>query len=220
MVREFVEGARAVKEVKGLAALTWLVVAVLFAFGIEQVVQVLVVRERLDLDADAVGVLIACTGIGGLLAVPFSARLAAHRNAGRLLAISGLLMGAPLALLAVTNSLAVAGALMVVEGVGNIFLDVLAITLLQRVCPDRLLGRVFSLQDTSGSLAQLVGTDQRAGAHQPRRPRVRARRRRRIALRRIAAVAAGPASDFHSHRGRTGSPRSDRGRARRAGNSG
>ena len=96
MVREFVKGARAVKEVKGLAALTWLVVAVLFAFGIEQVVQVLVVRERLDLDADAVGVLIACTGIGGLLAVPFSARLAAHRNAGRLLAISGLLMGAPL----------------------------------------------------------------------------------------------------------------------------
>jgi MFS family permease len=158
MVREFVEGARAVKEVKGLAALTLLVVAVLFAFGIEQVVQVLVVRDRLDLDADAVGVLIACTGIGGLLAVPFSARLAAHRNAGRLLAISGLLMGAPLALLAVTNHLAVAGALMVVEGVGNIFLDVLAITLLQRVCPDRLLGRVFSLQDTSGSLAQLAGT--------------------------------------------------------------
>lgn len=158
LVAQFVEGVRAMREFKGLAALTLLLVAVLFAYGLEQVVQVLVVRDRLDLDADAVGVLVACTGVGGLLAVPFSARLAPQRNGGRLLAVSGLLMGVPLAFLAITDSLIVAGGLMVVEGVGNIFFDVLLITLLQRVCPDRLLGRVFSLQDTSGSFAQLVGT--------------------------------------------------------------
>jgi MFS family permease len=157
-MRQLVEGTRAMRQVAGLAAMTLLVVAVLFAYGIEQVVQVFVVRDRLDLDADAVGVLIACTGVGGLLAVPFSARLARHRHGGRLLAASGVLMGAPLALLSIAGSLPVAGALMVVEGVGNITFDVLLMTLLQRLCPERLIGRVFSLQDTSGALAQLLGT--------------------------------------------------------------
>ena len=81
-------------------------------------------------------------GAGGI-AVPFTARIfAAQPNAGGLLAASGLLMGLPLALLAVTTSPIVAGGLMVVEGVGNITLDVLFITMLQRACPEALLGRV------------------------------------------------------------------------------
>jgi len=158
VLQQLGEGARALREVQGLAALTMLLVAVLFAYGIEQVVQVLVVRDRLDMGAGGVGVLTACVGIGGMIAVPFSARLAARRDAGRLLATSGLLMGGPLALLAVTSSPVVAGGLMVVEGVGNITLDVLLITMLQRACPERLLGRVYSLQDSGGALAQLCGT--------------------------------------------------------------
>ena len=157
-VAQLAEGVRAIREVPGLAALTLLLVAVLFAYGVEQVVTVLVVQERLGLPADRIGVLSACLGAGGLLAVPFSARLAARGDAGRMLAIAGVLMGLPLALLAVTDNLLVAGGLMVVEGMGNIALDVLAITLLQRACPEALLGRVFSLQDTSSSLAQLIGS--------------------------------------------------------------
>ena len=155
---QFTEGVRAVRHVPGLAALTLLLVSVLFAYGVEQVVTVLVVRDRLGLPADRIGVLSACLGAGGLLAVPLVARLAARRDAGRMLAIAGVLMGLPLALLAVTDNLIVAGGLMVVEGVGNIALDVLAITLLQRACPEALLGRVYSLQDTGGSLAQLLGS--------------------------------------------------------------
>jgi MFS family permease len=155
---QLVEGGRAIRQVPGLAALTVMLVAVLFAFGIETVVQVLVVTERLGRDAGSVGVLLACVGVGGLLAVPFSAKLAGRRDAGRMLAVSGLLMGAPLALLSVVSNFYLACALMVVEGVGNIVLDVLVVTLLQRACPERLLGRVFSLQDSASSLAQLVGS--------------------------------------------------------------
>lgn len=66
-------------------------------------------------------------------------------------------MGLPLALLAVIQSPVLAGGLMVVEGFGNILFDVLLITLLQRLCPEQLLGRVFSVQDSCGSLAQLTG---------------------------------------------------------------
>ena len=46
---------------------------------------------------------------------------------------------------------------MVVEGAGNVLLDVLFITLLQRLCAEAVMGRVFALQDAGSSLAQLVG---------------------------------------------------------------
>jgi MFS family permease len=133
-------------------------VFVMFAYGIESVVQVLVVRDRLGEEASGVGILTACIGVGGLAAIPLAPRMARQRNTGQLLAVSGLLMGAPLALLAVTSQLWVAGALMFVEGVGNIMLDVLFVTLLQRVCPELLLGRVYALQDSAGALAMLGGT--------------------------------------------------------------
>ena len=67
-------------------------------------------------------------------------------------------MGLPLALLAVTSQVWVAAGLMVVEGVGNIMLDVLFVTLLQRACAEALLGRVYALQDSAGAMAQLAGT--------------------------------------------------------------
>ena len=156
--RSLAEGGSALRRVPGLAAMTLILAAILFAYGIEQVVQVLVSRDRLDMGADGVGVLNACLGAGGLLAAPFAGRLAARQDAGRLLALAGVMMGVPLALLSVTSNVVVAGALMIVEGVGNIALDVLFMTLLQRACPVALIGRVFALQDSSGALAQLLGT--------------------------------------------------------------
>ena len=67
-------------------------------------------------------------------------------------------MGTAFALLAVTTNSRLAIALAVVEGMANVAFDVLLITLLQRICPERSLARVFGLQDGAGSAAQLVGT--------------------------------------------------------------
>jgi len=158
MATQMLEGARAIRTTPGLVAMTFLLLAVLFAAGVESVVQVVVATERLGMGADGVGVLTACIGAGGLLAVPFSARLGRRPESGQLLVAAGVMMGLPLALLSLTHSPVVAGGLMVVEGLGNIILDVLLITMMQRACPDALLGRVFALQDSGGSLAQLLGT--------------------------------------------------------------
>jgi MFS family permease len=155
--RQIVEGARAIRATAGLGAMSGLLLAVMFAYGIENVVQVLVVRDRLGWDAGGVGVLNASLGVGGLAAAPFAGRVARSGRAGALLAGAGILMGAPLALLAVVTSPVVASALMVVEGAGNVLLDVLFVTLLQRLCADAVLGRVFALQDTGSALAQLLG---------------------------------------------------------------
>ncbi len=158
VLRQLVEGGRALRFVPGMIALTLILVAIVFAYGIEMVVQVLVVQDRLGRNPGDVGILTAAVGVGGLLAVPFASRIASRPDAGRLLAVSGVLMGAPLALLAITSNIVVACGLMVVEGVGNILLDVFFVTLLQRACPEHVLGRVSALQDSSGSLFQLVGT--------------------------------------------------------------
>ena len=80
ITRQLLEGVHVVRHVSGLASLTWMLAAVMFAYGVEQVVQVLVVRDRLGLDPGAVGVLNACVGVGGILAIPFSAWMA--RGAG------------------------------------------------------------------------------------------------------------------------------------------
>ncbi len=66
-------------------------------------------------------------------------------------------MGAPLALLAVVTSPVIASLLMIVEGAGNVLLEVLFITMLQRLCAEAVMGQVFALQDTGSSLAQLLG---------------------------------------------------------------
>jgi MFS family permease len=157
IARQIVGGAKAIRSTDGLVAMSGLLVAMMFAYGIENVVHVLVVRDRLGLDAGGVGVLSASLGVGGLAAAPFAARVARSGRSGALLAGAGILMGAPLALLAVGTSPVIASVLMVIEGAGNILLDVLFITLLQRLCAEEVMGRVFALQDTGAALAQLLG---------------------------------------------------------------
>ena len=138
--------------------MTGLLAAAMFAYGVENVVQVLVVRDRLGSEPGAVGVLNTFLGVGGLAAAPFTRRRVARSDrSGALLAVAGILMGAPLALLAVVTSPVIANGLMIVEGAGNVLLDVLFITLLQRLCAEAVLGRVFALQDTGAAVAQLLG---------------------------------------------------------------
>ena len=83
IARQIVDGAKAIRATDGLVAMTVLLVAVMFAYGIENVVQVLVVQDRLGWDAGGVGVLSVCLGIGGLIAAPFAGRVVRQRPLGR-----------------------------------------------------------------------------------------------------------------------------------------
>jgi CRP-like cAMP-binding protein len=64
----------------------------------------------------------------------------------------------PLVALAVIRRPAVAYAVMAVEGAGNIVFDVLAITMLQRVVRQELLGRVFGVLDSLAVAGMLAGS--------------------------------------------------------------
>jgi len=129
-----------------------------FLYGFEQVVHVLVATDRLGMSPSGVGLLGAAIGVGGLVVAPFTARLGSGPSAGLLLAGSGVLLGVPLALLAVVSNSTVALILLLFEGAGGIGFEVLFITLLQRVTPERSLARVFGLQDSITAVAQLAGS--------------------------------------------------------------
>jgi MFS family permease len=156
-VAQLREGVEVVRHTPDLVVLLGLVSAVLFAFGFEEVLHVLVAEDRLGIGAAGLGWMTAFMGIGGLAAAPFAARVARTPRAGLSLGGSALLMGLPLALLAIISSAPVAYAVLFVEGVGNVLFEVLAVTLLQRLAPPRVLGRVFGLQDSAAATARLVG---------------------------------------------------------------
>jgi MFS family permease len=151
------EGVTVVRRAPDLVALIALVGAVLFAFGFEGVLHVLVAKDRLGIGAEGLGWMTAVIGVGGLAAAPFSMRVARTPRTGEALAVSAVLLGAPLALLAFVSRPWVAAGLLFLEGVGSIIFEVLSVTLLQRLAPLSALGRVFGLQDSVGASTQLVG---------------------------------------------------------------
>jgi MFS family permease len=156
--QQIVDGFATIRADRGLIALVAFTSAVVFLYGFEQVVHVLVATERLGMSASGVGVLGAAVGVGGLIVAPFTARLGGGPSAGMLLAVSGLLLGVPMALLAVITNPVVAIAVLLVEGMGMIVFEVMFITLLQRATPEDALARVFGLQDSVTAVAQLLGS--------------------------------------------------------------
>ncbi len=158
LVGGLTEGVDAIRTDRGLAALVTFVAILMLGFGMEQVLHVFVAVDRVGAGAEWVGVMGASIGIGGLVVAPLTARIARGADVGSALVVSGVMSGVPLAALAVTDSRIVVLALLAIEGAAVIVNEVMLVTLLQRACPDHLLGRVFGLQDSSSAVTQLVGS--------------------------------------------------------------
>jgi predicted MFS family arabinose efflux permease len=155
---DFVAGWSAMRKTSGVLLLQLLLVSVLFAYGFEVVTHPLVAAQRLGIGAEGAGFLLGGVGVGGLLIAPVSGRIAASPRAGTALAASAVLLGAPFALLAFVRSPALACALMLVEGVGNIVFEVVVVTLLQRLLRGDDLARASGLQDSASAAAMVAGT--------------------------------------------------------------
>ena len=127
-------------------------------YGLELVVLVLVSSELLGTGAEGVGWLLAASGIGGVAGAAISARLATTSRARTTTAVLVLLSGLPLASLAATRLPVIAYALLVVEGIAIICLDVLVSTATQRLVASPLLGRVAGLTMSLTSVGTAAGT--------------------------------------------------------------
>jgi CRP-like cAMP-binding protein len=121
-----------------------LMVAQTFVRGCLNVLIVVAAFRVLGSHAGGVGYLTAAIGLGGLVGA-FAALALEGRRLAIPFAIALVFWGAPIAFVAPINYLGVAMCLLAVVGMANSIEDVAGFTLLQRVVPDRLLGRVLGL---------------------------------------------------------------------------
>lgn len=154
---ELLAGLRAIFGDRAIALLVGLFAAQTFVDGLLGVLIAVVALDYLAGDAATVGWLNAASGIGGIVGAGIAGVLVGR---GRLAADFGLgvlLFGLPLALIATWKSEGFALLLLAAVGVGNTLADVSGMTLLQRVTPDALVGRVFGVLESVLLLTVALG---------------------------------------------------------------
>ena len=142
------EGIRVVGGDRGLQLLLGLFGVQTLIAGALSVLTVVIALDLLGAGRSWVGILDAMAGIGSLAGVAVVGRLTGK---GRLSTgvIAGLVLwGAPLFLIAAWDTRVAAAAALVLIGIGDTSIDVSAITLVQRIVPEALLGRVFGVVET------------------------------------------------------------------------
>jgi MFS family permease len=142
-LQQVVAGFKAITTSTTAAVLVGFSVLASFIYGTDTVALVYVSSDRLGTGADGYGYLLACLGVGGVLAAFLVDRLASMPRLGLIMVVGMAVYCLPTAVLTMTHS---PGLAMVVEGIrggGTLVVDVLAITALQRSLPQEMIARVF-----------------------------------------------------------------------------
>jgi MFS family permease len=147
-------GIRAVARDRVLSALVGLIGVFVVVYGAQQVLFV-VVSRRFGAGGDGASLLFAATGLGALVAGIAIARRSDTMN--RWLRAAAVLACAPIAMLAVVPSLPVAALAMIAAGIGEVTLDVAAVTQIQRRCDAAILGRVWGVIDSVSVIGTMIG---------------------------------------------------------------
>lgn len=151
------DGYRAILGNRDLRLIVVLYVAQTIVAGSSVVYEVAIALDLLGLEDSGVGVLNSALGIGGLIggfvALVMSQRGRLARDFGTGVA----LWAAPLLLVVAVPSLPSALIAMMLIGVGNSVVDVNAETIIQRLVPDEVLGRVFGALDSAAIGGMAIG---------------------------------------------------------------
>jgi MFS family permease len=138
-------GFQTVRRGGGIQLLVVLYSAQTLVAGALGVFVVVTALELLEGTARTVGTLEASIGAGGLIGGGVAVVLAARHRLAADIALGLTLFGAPFLAIGALPNLASAVIGLVVVGIGNSLVDISAITLLQRIVPDDVLGRVLGL---------------------------------------------------------------------------
>ncbi len=128
-----------------------------FVLGAVTVLIVVLALGPLSMGESGVGTLNAAVGIGGVVGGVVAALIVTRGNLGIYFAAGLIGWGLPIALIAGITQPWFALAMFFVIGIANVPLDVACITLLQRIAPDAILGRVFGALETSFSISIGLG---------------------------------------------------------------
>ena len=144
---EAVMGLRVVARDRPVLGLLLLVGVSFFITGALEVLGVSFAYVVLDGGDGAAGLLVGATGIGALLGAAAAAGLAYREKLASPTALGLVVAGVPLLLIAGVTTVGPAVALLAACGVGQAFTGVAGRTLLQRATDDRVLARVFAVQE-------------------------------------------------------------------------
>ena len=151
------EGVRAIVGSGDVALLSSLFWAQTFTRGCLTVFSVVVAVDLLSIGESGVGVLNGAVGAGAVLGSLGAALLVGSRRLGAWLALAVALWGIPFVLIGAFPSEVGALALLGLVGVANAVEDVAFFTLVGRIVPDKLLGRVFGVMESGVAISVGIG---------------------------------------------------------------
>lgn len=154
---ELLEGFRAIFKSRRVALLVGLFAAQTFVDGLLGVLIAVIAFDYLSGGASTVGWLNAASGIGGLVGAGLAGILVGRGKLASDFGLGVILFGIPLALVAAWQSEALALVLLAGVGIGNTLADVSGMTLLQRVTPPAVIGRVFGVLESILLLTVALG---------------------------------------------------------------
>lgn len=151
------EGFAVVAQDRGVTVLLWLVFLQVLLSGAVSVLVVVLALDTLSAGTAWVGYLNAAAGVGALLGTVVVMRLTARQRLSTSVVTGLALWSLPLLLVASADTRLAALLALALIGVGDTVIDVSTITLLQRVVPEALLGRIFGVLETVVVLGLGVG---------------------------------------------------------------
>ncbi len=157
LAKEAAEGLRAVVRNGDLALVIGLVGVQTFTRGGLTVFSVVVAIELLGTGESGVGSLMTAVGVGAVLGSLAASLLVGTRRLGSWFAVGVTLWGLPFVLIGLFPSQPAALTLLALVGVGNALIDVAGFTLVGRLAPDEVLGRVFGVLESLAAVSVGVG---------------------------------------------------------------
>ncbi|MFD4421873.1 MFS transporter [Agromyces sp. NPDC058484] len=148
LVREAVDGVRAVVRSRDLTLILGLAAAQALTRGALTVFSVVIAIELLGTGEPGVGALMTAVGVGAVLGSLAASLLVGTGRLGAWFAVGVALWGLPLTLIGVFPQQAAALCLLAFIGVGNALIDVAGFTLIGRLAPDEVLARVFGVLES------------------------------------------------------------------------
>jgi MFS family permease len=149
-------GARVARGTPFVLALFVVVAMVEFTYGAQTVQLVIYARISLGLGSSGYGVLLAASGVGGLMSAVVNGRLGTSSRVTLAVLSAGVLACASQLVYAGSHQLAIALIVTVLGGGGLVACEVIAETVLARIVPSETLGRVAGLLHAM-SVAAMVG---------------------------------------------------------------
>jgi MFS family permease len=155
---ELTEGARVVRSSGEVRVLISFGIGCQFIYGAQTVILVLLAGERVGHDASNVGFLYGALGVGGVIGAPIAARLAQHARLGAVALTALACVSVAIVALVPVHEAFAAAVLTLFAGAGQVVVEVLATTMLQRNLDRDVIGRVFGIEDAMSVGAMILGS--------------------------------------------------------------